>query len=115
MNDGKKRQSTIEETIRKYWREKGNASIISARHTEFVIEPKIFIGDQLNPEILKMLVAHYLMLTSRQDSGVSGNIEVSSDKLIIKSPKGKPLVIVRDKKIISQYIASKLKAEIRPF
>jgi hypothetical protein len=68
------------------------------------VEPKILIGDKLNPEILKMLVINYLVQTSRNDSGV-GNIEVSTDKLIIKTPKGKPLVVVRDRALIQQYLS----------
>ena len=64
------------------------------------------MGDKLNPEILKLLVLNYLTQTSRQDSGI-GNIEVATDKLIIKSPKGKPLVIVNDQRIVQQYINSR--------
>jgi len=94
----------LEEKIKNFWKNSGSASIIAAKHTEFVVEPKIFIGDKLNPEILKLLVLAYLSQTSIQDSG-AGNVEVHPDKLIIKSPKGKPLVIVNDKKIIEQYVA----------
>ena len=60
--------------------------------------------DKLNPEILKLLVVNYLAQTSKQDSG-TGNIDVTPDKLVIKSPKGKPLIVVRDKKVIQQYLA----------
>jgi hypothetical protein len=95
----------LEDLLKNYWRKMGNPSVIAAKHTEFVVEPKVFIGDQLNPEILKMLVVNYLAQTSRQDSGLGGNVEVTPDKLVIKSPKGKPLVIVRDQKIIQQYLA----------
>jgi len=93
----------LEERVKGVWKENGNASIIAAKHTEFVVEPKIFIGDKLNPEVLKLLVLNYLATTSIQDSGC-GNLEVTEDKLVIKSPKGKPLVIVRDKKIIEQFL-----------
>jgi hypothetical protein len=97
----------LENLLKNYWRKKGNPSIIAAKHTEFVVEPKVFIGDQLNPEILKILVVNYLAQTARQDSGLGGNVEVTPDKLVIKSPKGKPLVIVRDQKIIQQYLAAR--------
>lgn len=94
----------LEDLLKDFWREKGNPSIIAAKHTEFMVEPKIFVGDKLNPEILKLLVVNYLAQTSKQDSGV-GNIDVTPDELVIKSPKGKPLVIVRDKKIIETYLS----------
>jgi hypothetical protein len=97
--------SELEATIKEIWLRQSGASVVSARHTEFVVEPKIFIGDKLNPEILKLLVLNYLSKTSVQDSGL-GNVEIKSDKLIIKSPKGKPLVIVTDQKIVHQYLAA---------
>ena len=106
MSEEKEPLSKLEELFKEFWREKGSASIIAAKHTEFVVEPKVFIGDKLNPEILKILVINYLVQTSRQDSG-TGNVDVTPDKLVIKSPKGKPLVIVRDKKLIQQYLAAR--------
>ena len=105
-NEEKSALENFEESLKAFWREKGNASIISAKHTEFMVEPKIFLGDKLNPEILKLLVINYLVQTSRQDSG-TGNIEVTPEKLVIKTPGGKPLVIVRDKQLIQQYLAAR--------
>lgn len=97
----------LEDLLKELWRRSGSASIIAAKHTEFVVEPKVFLGDKLNPEILKLLVINYLAQTSRQDSGIGNSVEVTPDKLIIKTPKGKPLVIVRDKKLIQQYLAAR--------
>ena len=105
MEKEKSALEKLEDQLKDLWRKNGSASIIAAKHTEFMVEPKIFLGDKLNPEILKILVINYLKNTTHEDSGTGNNIEVCSDKLIIKSPKGKPLVIVRDKKIIEQYIA----------
>jgi hypothetical protein len=96
----------LEELLKKYWKQSGSASIIAAKHTEFVVEPKVFIGDKLNPEILKMLVVNYLVQTSKQDSG-TGTVDVTPDKLVIKTPNGKPVVVVRDKKLIQQYLATR--------
>lgn len=97
----------LEELLKNFWRKSGNASIIAAKHTEFVVEPKVFIGDQLNPEILKMLVVNYLAQSARQDSGLGGNIEITPDKLVIKSAEGKTLAIVRDRNLIQQYLATR--------
>lgn len=93
--------------FKEFWKEKGNASIIAAKHTEFTVEPKIFIGDELNPEILKLLVINYLVQSTKQDSGIGANIEVSPERLVIKTPKGKPLVIVSDRNLIQQYLAAR--------
>ncbi|MBU0629307.1 MAG: hypothetical protein KKC80_00110 [Candidatus Margulisbacteria bacterium] len=106
MSEEKSALEKLEESLKEFWRQSGQASVIAAKHTEFVIEPKVFLGDKLNPEILKLLVLNYLTQTSRQDSGI-GNVEVSTDKLIIKSPKGKPLVIINDQRIVQQYINSR--------
>ncbi|MEA3493291.1 MAG: hypothetical protein U9R38_02770 [Candidatus Margulisiibacteriota bacterium] len=94
----------LEAKLKQLWREQGDAHVIAAKHTEFVVEPKIFLGNKLNPEVLKLLLMNYLAQSSRQDSGV-GNIDVTPEKLTIKTPKGKPLVVVRDKNIIQQYLA----------
>ncbi|MDD4178887.1 MAG: hypothetical protein PHH14_02410 [Candidatus Margulisbacteria bacterium] len=106
MTNEKSALENLEESLKALWREQSNPHVIAAKHTEFMVEPKVFLGNKLNPEILKLLVLNYLMQTSRQDSGI-GNVEFTGDKLIIKTPKGKPLVIVRDKKVIQQYLASR--------
>ncbi|MFH1683604.1 MAG: hypothetical protein ABIA67_01845 [Candidatus Margulisiibacteriota bacterium] len=104
MPEEKSALEQLGEMLKEYWRKNGNPSVIAAKHTEFVVEPKIFLGDKVNPEILKLLVINYLANTSVQDSG-TGNIDATPEKLVIKSPKGKPLVVVRDKNIIEQYLS----------
>jgi len=106
-NNEKSALEQLAELLKKFWMESGQASVVAAKHTEFVVEPRVFIGDKLNPEILKLLVTNYLMNTSIQDSG-AGNIDVTPEKLVIKTPKGKPLVIVRDKKLIHNYLAMRV-------
>ena len=105
MPEDKSALEKLEAMLKALWKKSGQASVIAARHTEFVVEPKVFLGDKLNPEILKVLVMHYLANTSKQDSGAGRNIEATPEKLVIKSSKGKPLVIVRDKKIIKQFLS----------
>jgi len=96
----------LEAKLIKMWKQSGQASVISGRHTEFVVEPKVFMGDKLHPDILKFLVQGYLANTSTQDSGAGNDIEISPEKLVIKGPDGKKMIVVRDKEIIRQYIAS---------
>ena len=107
MFEEKSALEKLGEMLKDFWRENGKPQIIAAKHTEFMVEPKIFMGDKLNPEILKLLVVNYLAQTSNQDSG-TGNIDVAPEKLVIKSPKGRPLVVVRDKKIIQQYLSQQV-------
>lgn len=102
--DNRSALEKLEEKLKEHWKKSGQASIIAARHSEFVIEPKVFIGNKLHPEILKVLVLNYLANTSAQDSGV-GSVDVSPNKLVIKTPEGKPVAIVRDKQVIRQFLA----------
>lgn len=104
MSEEKSALEKIEELLKDIWKQSGNAHVIAARHTEFVVEPKVFIGDELNPDILKLLVINYLVQSTKQDSGIGENIEVAPEKLVIKTSKGKPLVVVRDRKLIQQYL-----------
>ena len=106
MEKEKSALERLEDKLKDLWRKSGKPHIIAARHTEFVVEPKVFLGDKLNPEILELLALNYLTQTSRQDSG-TGNIEVTPEKLVIKTPKGKPVVVVRNQKIIEQYLAQR--------
>jgi len=103
MEKEKSSLEKLEELLKEIWRRDGNASVIAAKHTEFVVEPKIFVGNKLNPDILKMLAINYLAQSSKQDSGIGGNIEATPEKIVIKSAKGKPLVVIRDKKIIEHF------------
>ena len=96
----------LQEKLLSMWKQSGKASIITGRHTEFVVEPKVIMGTKLHPDILKVIVLNYLYNTSKQDSG-TGNIEASPERLVIKGADGKKLIVVRDKQIIQQYIASR--------
>lgn len=106
MDNNESALERLEKKLKELWRQSGSASVIAAKHTEFVVEPKVFLGDQMNPEILKLLVINYLIQSSSQDSGI-GNIVASPDKLVIKDNKGKEVVVVHDKNIIRQYLASR--------
>ncbi|MFH1826434.1 MAG: hypothetical protein ABH823_04000 [bacterium] len=105
-NKEKSALEKMEDMLKDFWRKNGQPKIIAAKHSEFIIEPKVFMGDQVNPDVLKLLIINYLANTSKQDSG-AGNIDVNPEKLVIKTPKGKPLVIVRDKQIIQEYLAAR--------
>jgi len=108
MPEEKSALEKLEEAIKNYWRKSGKASVIAARHTEFVVEPKVFMGNKLHPEILKLIVKSYLASSSKQDSGTGNTIDVTPEKLEIKTSKGKPLVVVRDKKIINEYLTQQV-------
>lgn len=105
--DNRSAMEKLEEKLKELWRKSGQASIIAARHAEFVVEPKVFIGNKVHPDVLKVLTLAYLSSAAAQDSGV-GNVDASPDKLVINNDDGKPLVIVRDKRIIHQYLSQQV-------
>jgi len=107
MEQEKSALEKLESKLKELWRKSGKANIIAARHSEFVIEPKVFIGNKVHPEVLKILIMQYLANSSSQDSGI-GNVEITPKKLIIKTPDGKELVAVRDKKLIRQYMSQQV-------
>lgn len=102
--DNRSAMEKLEEKLKELWRKSGQASIIAARHTEFVVEPKVFVGNKIHSDVLKVLTLCYLSSAAAQDSGV-GNVDASPEKLVINSDEGKPLVVVKDKRIIRQYLA----------
>jgi hypothetical protein len=104
MEKEKSALEKLEDMLKDFWRKSGKSHIIAARHTEFVVEPKVFLGNKLNPEVLELLALNYLAQSSRQDSG-TGNVDVTPEKLVIKTPKGKPIVAIHNKRIIERYQA----------
>ena len=44
MEDNRSALEKLESKLKDLWRKSGKASIIAARHSEFVIEPKVLIG-----------------------------------------------------------------------
>jgi len=93
----------IEESLRKLWLEKGKAPIIKAKHTELFVEPKVFIGGEVNPEIGKLIVKEYLSKISINEIA-KGKVVITSDLIKIKGDDGKLLAEVRGKKIIDSMI-----------
>ena len=96
----------VEDSLKGYWRKRGNPHIIVGRHSEFVVEPRMFMGKKLNPEIERLLIKNYLASAAAGDSGM-GKVVVKSNKLLIKDQHGKTVVTVSDRKLIKEYLAQR--------
>ena len=92
-----------EEALRGFWLEKSNAPIIKAKHSEIFVEPKVFVGGSINPEVGKLLVKEYLSKVSIEDIA-RGRVIISSDLIKIKDEEGRLVAEVRNKKIINGMI-----------
>lgn len=92
-----------EEALHKFWLEKSKAPIIKAKHTELFVEPKVFVGGELNPEIGKLVIQEYLSRVRVEDIA-KGSIVISSDLIKINDENGKLIAEVRSKRIINSMI-----------
>ncbi len=92
-----------EDDFRKFWLEKSKAPIIKAKHTELFIEPKVFIGGELNPEIGRLVVQEYLSKVSLEDIA-KGRVIITSDMIKIRDDDGLTLAEIRSKKMIDSMI-----------
>jgi hypothetical protein len=92
-----------QEALRKFWLEKSKTPVIKAKHAEIYIEPKVFVGKKLNPEIEGLIVKERLSKITPEDIA-KGRIVITADKILIKDKTGKPLAEVRSKKLINNMI-----------
>jgi len=105
MNTKEKlRKEKIKRIIESFWEENGTAQVVTGKHSEFIIEPKIFLGNEVNPEVAKLIIKTYLAEVIKNDSG-QGRVIATPEKLIIKDSKGNIAAIVRDKSIIEEYLS----------
>jgi len=93
----------MEETLLDFWRDYGRARPIKAMHTEIEIKPRVFLGSEVNPEIMKLLVIVFLSQAKIEDI-LSGRIAVASEKVIINDDSGKKLVEVTNPGLITGMI-----------
>jgi hypothetical protein len=92
-----------EDALRKFWREKSKTTIIKAKHTEIVVEPKIFMGGHINPEVGKLLIKEYLSNLSPEDIA-KGRVVITADMIMITDDNGELIAEVRSKKLINSMI-----------
>ena len=90
----------MEDVLQGFWKDYGRARPIKALHTEVDIKPRIFMGSEINPEIMKLLTIVYLSQAKIEDV-LSGRIIVTPEKVIIKDDSGKKIVEVSNPSLIA--------------
>jgi len=93
----------VEDTLKRFWMGQKKSRLINARHTEVLVEPKVFIGGSLNPEISKLLIQEYLGKISAEDIA-KGRVIITSDLIRIFNNDGTLVAEVRGKRIIDSMI-----------
>ena len=91
----------LEDELKKMWNTHNNNGPIRGAHTEIEIEPKIFLGEELSPEMAKLLAAAYLSKTTIDDVN-RGKLEITDHALVIKDQDKKPVAIIRSQIIIQK-------------
>ncbi len=92
-----------EEHLKQFWREKSQATIIKAKHTEILVEPKVFMHGHINPEIGKLLIKEYLCNLSPDDIA-KGKVIITADRIVIRDDNGEPIAEVKSRKLINSMI-----------
>jgi len=89
----------IEEALKWFWRKHSGAKMMKAKNTEFIVEPKIFIGDKLNPEIARLIIRRYLAKVTPDDI-IKRKVIITPEKIIINDDDGKKILEVKSKRLI---------------
>ena len=92
----------LESELKKVWREYGSRGPIKGAHTEIEIEPKVFLGDAINPEIADILASVYLSKTTIEDIE-NGNLELRDEAIVIKDKNKRPIAIIRSQMALREF------------
>jgi len=84
----------LEDELKKLWRSYGGKSPIKGALTEIEVEPRIFVGDSLNPEVSDLLASVYLSKTTIEDVE-NGNLELRDEAIVVKDSNKKTIAIIR--------------------
>ena len=92
----------LESELKKVWEEYGSHGPIKGAHTEIEVEPKVFLGDAINPEIADILASIYLSKTTIEDIN-NGNLELRDEAIVIKDKNKKPIAIIRSQMALREF------------
>lgn len=91
----------VADSLSLFWKKRSpQAQVKKTPHATLVIEPKVFIGGELNPEISKLIVKEYLSTFSLREV-LRGEVLIAPQAIIIRDRQGKPLVKVKSASMIA--------------
>ena len=92
----------LEDELKKVWKKYSGSNPIKGAHTEIEINPRVFIGDELNAQIAEVLASVYLSKTTIEDVE-EGNVEIRDEAIVLKDKKTKkPIAIIRSQRAIRE-------------
>lgn len=93
----------LEESLLNFWKKNENRQIIRGFHTEIVIEPRVFMNGELNPEIAALL-AEKIVMRLLSEKSPSAKVNISREAITVTDKNGNPIVEIRDPKIIASIL-----------
>ncbi|MCX5750357.1 MAG: hypothetical protein NT099_01600 [Candidatus Saganbacteria bacterium] len=93
----------LEESLINFWKKNESRKIIRGFHTEIVIEPRVFMHGELNPDIAALL-AEKIVTRLLSEENPSAKVNISREVITVTDKKGNPIVEIRDPKIISSIL-----------
>jgi hypothetical protein len=101
MNDEKqKAKEILEGALKAFWKDYGRVLSYKGKHTHVKVEPKFIIGNKINPEVAKRILAIYLMQLTA-DKVVKGEVRIDNDGLKIFD-NGEQVINIADTNIIDK-------------
>ncbi len=88
----------VEKALRAFWLDHGRPITVNARHTCVSVEPKYIVGNRINPEIAKKIIAVYLsQITS--DRIVNEEIHINHEGIKIYE-KGEVVLEIVNQRLV---------------
>ena len=91
--DNRSALEKIEETLKWFWRKNSDTKMMKAKNAEFIVEPKVFIGGEINPQIARLIVKRYLERVTPEDI-INRKIVITEEKIIINDDEGNKILEV---------------------
>jgi|GEM_PF-699145 len=100
-NDKKTPLNRIEDALKWFWRKNSGVKTMKCKNAEFFVEPRVFIGDEVNPEIARLIVSRYLARVTPEDV-INKKVVILEDKIIINDDDGKQILEVKSRQLIDK-------------
>ncbi|MFH0887532.1 MAG: hypothetical protein V1843_05120 [bacterium] len=93
-------EQKMEKRLDKFWKKYGRTLFVKARHTDLTVQPRMLVGHEINPEVLRRLIEAYLAKLTPSKI-LNGEVEFTGETIIIKTKDGKKLLEVTSQRIIN--------------
>lgn len=93
----------VEEALKWFWRKNSGTKMMKAKNAEFIVEPKVFIGGKINPEIARLIIKRYLERVTPEDI-IDKKVVITEEKVVINDDEGNQILEVKSKSLINKMV-----------